>query len=140
MAIFQQNHNILWHTLDRGTPDCIFLSTVRKRNSFKIEGEEYMPWENDRLNTVFDGFQKRSGLVVPFSWQKIELAIDRAVDEVSRKHSISKNEGLSSKVAGQVLQQLSNPNSEFYVHPEESGKRIPRIEDVQATACGASSC
>jgi anaerobic ribonucleoside-triphosphate reductase len=90
-----------------------------------------MPWENDRLNTTFDGFQKRSGLIVPFSWQKIELAIDRAVDEVSRKHSISKNEGLSSKVAGQVLQQLSNPASEFYVHPEESGKRIPRIEDVQ---------
>jgi hypothetical protein len=37
-----------------------------------------------QLNVAFDGFQKRSGLVVPFSWQKIELAIDRAVDEVAR--------------------------------------------------------
>jgi anaerobic ribonucleoside-triphosphate reductase len=90
-----------------------------------------MRGEYERLNAAFDGFQKRSGLVVPFSWQKIELAIDRAVDEVSRKHSVAKNEGLSSKVAGQVLQQLSNPQSEFYVHPDEHGKRIPRIEDVQ---------
>jgi len=90
-----------------------------------------MPRENDRLNAAFDGFQKRSGLVVPFSWQKIELAIDRAVEEVSRKHSVAKNEGLSSKVAGQVLQQLSSPQSEFFVHPDENGKRTPKIEDVQ---------
>jgi len=86
---------------------------------------------NERLNSTFDGFQKRSGLIVPFSWQKIELAIDRAVDEVSRKHSIAKNEGLASKVTGQVLQQLNTPQSEFHVHSDESGKRIPKIEDVQ---------
>jgi anaerobic ribonucleoside-triphosphate reductase len=83
------------------------------------------------MNGEFDGFQKRSGLVVPFSWQKIELAIDRAIDEVSRKHSVAKNEGLASKVAGQVLQQLSNPQSEFFVRPDEEGKRTPQIEDVQ---------
>ncbi len=82
-------------------------------------------------NTAFDGFKKRSGLVVPFSWQKIELAIDRAVDEVSRKHSVAKNEGLASKVAGQVLEQLSTPQSEFFVHPDENGRRTPQIEDVQ---------
>jgi len=90
-----------------------------------------MARENERLNATFDGFQKRSGLVVPFSWQKIELAIDRAVDEVSRKHSIAKNEGLASKVTGQVLLQLNAPQSEFHVHADESGKRIPKIEDVQ---------
>ncbi|MEN8255321.1 MAG: anaerobic ribonucleoside-triphosphate reductase [Verrucomicrobiota bacterium] len=90
-----------------------------------------MARENERLNATFDGFQKRSGLIVPFSWQKIELAIDRAVDEVSRKHSIAKNEGLASKVTGQVLQQLNTPQSEFHVHADESGKRIPKIEDVQ---------
>ena len=84
-----------------------------------------------QLNAVFDGFQKRSGLVVPFSWQKIELAIDRAIDEVARKHQIAKNEGMASKVTDQVLRQLSNPQSEFYVHPDENQKRIPRIEDVQ---------
>jgi anaerobic ribonucleoside-triphosphate reductase len=84
-----------------------------------------------QLNAAFDGFQKRSGLVVPFSWQKIELAIDRAIDEVARKHQIAKNEGMASKVTDQVLQQLNNPQSEFYVHPDENKKRIPRIEDVQ---------
>ncbi|MCF7848219.1 MAG: hypothetical protein K9M45_05155 [Kiritimatiellales bacterium] len=86
---------------------------------------------NTQLNAVFDGFQKRSGLVVPFSWQKIELAIDRSVDEVARKHQVQKNEGLASKVTHQVLQQLDTPQSEFYVHASEDGKRIPIIEDVQ---------
>jgi anaerobic ribonucleoside-triphosphate reductase len=90
-----------------------------------------MSGEKGKLNAAFDGFQKRSGLVVPFSWQKIELAIDRAVEEVSRKHAVPKNEGLSSKVAGQVLQHLTTPQSEFFVHPDETGKRIPQIEDVQ---------
>jgi len=90
-----------------------------------------MKRKNTSLDTLFDGFQKRSGLVVPFSWKKIELAVDRAVDEVSRKQSLPKNEGLASKVAEQVLQQLDTPQSEFYVYPNEEGKRIPHIEDVQ---------
>jgi anaerobic ribonucleoside-triphosphate reductase len=90
-----------------------------------------MPGAKAQLNAVFDGFQKRSGLVVPFSWQKIELAIDRAVDEVSRKHQVTKKEGLASKVTDLVLKQLNNPQSEFYVHPDEKQQRIPKIEDVQ---------
>ncbi|MBT8045918.1 MAG: anaerobic ribonucleoside-triphosphate reductase [Pontiella sp.] len=90
-----------------------------------------MPGGKAQIHAAFDGFQKRSGLIVPFSWQKIELAIDRAVDEVARKHSVSKNEGLAYKVTDQVLQQLNNPQSEFYVHRDDSGKRIPQIEDVQ---------
>ncbi len=88
----------------------------------------------ERPNAVFDGFQKRSGLIVPFSWQKIELAIDRAVEDVARKQQLPKNEGLASKVTDLVLQQLNNPTSEFYVHADESGKRIPKIEDVQDLA------
>jgi anaerobic ribonucleoside-triphosphate reductase len=84
-----------------------------------------------RPNAAFDGFQKRSGLIVPFSWQKIELAIDRAVEDVARKHQLAKNEGLASKVTDQVLQQLTNPVSEFYVHVDSNGKTIPKIEDVQ---------
>jgi anaerobic ribonucleoside-triphosphate reductase len=90
-----------------------------------------MKRKNTSLDAQFDGFQKRSGLVVPFSWKKIELAVDRAVDEVSRKQSLPKNEGLASKVAEQVLQQLNTPQSEFYVYPNEDGTRIPKIEDVQ---------
>lgn len=87
-----------------------------------------------QITAAFDGFQKRSGLVVPFSWQKIELAIDRAVEDVARKHSIAKNEGLASKVTDQVLQQLNKPQSEFYVYPDDNGKRTPQIEDVQDLA------
>ncbi len=90
-----------------------------------------MSGNKNQANVLFHGFQKRSGLVVPFSWQKIELAIDRAVDEVARKHQVSKNEGLASKVTDQVLNQLNAPQSEFYVHPDTNGKRIPKIEDVQ---------
>ena len=84
-----------------------------------------------QINVMFDGFQKRSGLVVPFSWQKIELAIDRAVEEIARKQSIAKNEGLASKVTDQVLKQLNTPQSEFYVYPDDNNKRTPKIEDVQ---------
>jgi len=85
----------------------------------------------EKVQVLFDGFQKRSGLIVPFSEQKIELAIDRAVDEVCRRQGGSKNEGLASKVAAQVVQQLASPQSEFFVRPNEEGKRIPHIEDVQ---------
>ncbi|MDK2963383.1 MAG: hypothetical protein PWQ29_777 [Verrucomicrobiota bacterium] len=80
--------------------------------------------------TLFDGFRKRSGLVVPFSPKKIEMAIHRAIEEVSRKQNLPRNEGLAPKITAQVIEQLNTPQSEFYVHPED-GKRIPRIEDVQ---------
>ena len=90
-----------------------------------------MSGKKDPSKAVFDGFQKRSGLIVPFSWQKIELAIDRAVDEVARKQHISKNEGIASKVTEEVLRQLNTPQSEFYVHLNSDKKRIPNIEDVQ---------
>jgi len=90
-----------------------------------------MPGGKAQTTAAFDGFQKRSGLIVPFSAQKIELAIDRAVEEVARRQSAVKNEGLASKVTGLVMQQLNSPQSEFYIHADDAGKRIPRIEDVQ---------
>ncbi|MBI9020611.1 MAG: hypothetical protein JEZ10_05080 [Verrucomicrobia bacterium] len=80
---------------------------------------------------LFDGFRKRSGLVVPFSRKKIELAIHHSVEEVSRKQGTPRNEGLASKITAQVVEQLDNPLSEFYVHPDADAKRTPLIEDVQ---------
>jgi len=80
---------------------------------------------------LFDGFRKRSGLVVPFSRKKIELAIHHSVEEVSRKQGTPRNEGLASKITAQVIEQLDNPLSEFYVHPDAEANRIPLIEDVQ---------
>jgi anaerobic ribonucleoside-triphosphate reductase len=79
----------------------------------------------------FDGFRKRSGLIVPFSPKKIEMAIHLAVEEVARKQNIPRNEGLAPKITAQVLEQLNNPQSEFYVRPEADNKRTPHIEDVQ---------
>jgi len=66
-------------------------------------------------NSLFDGFRKRSGLVVPFCPKKIEMAIHAAVDEVARKQNMPRNEGLAPKITAQVLEQLSNPQSEFFV-------------------------
>jgi anaerobic ribonucleoside-triphosphate reductase len=82
-------------------------------------------------NDLFDGFRKRSGLVVPFSSKKIEMAIHHAVEDVARKEGSPRNEGLAQKVTAKVVDQLDNPKSEFYVHPDSDGKRIPHIEDVQ---------
>jgi anaerobic ribonucleoside-triphosphate reductase len=80
---------------------------------------------------LFDGFRKRSGLIVPFSHKKIEMAIHRAVEEVARKQNTPRNEGLAPKITAQVIEQLDSPRCEFYVRPSDDGKRIPRIEDVQ---------
>ena len=82
-------------------------------------------------NASFDGFRKRSGLIVPFSIKKIEMAIHGAVNEVSRKQNIPRNEGLAPKIAAQVLEQMNNPQSEFFIHTDSENKRIPNIEDVQ---------
>ncbi|MBM4152676.1 MAG: hypothetical protein FJ220_04030, partial [Kiritimatiellaceae bacterium] len=82
-------------------------------------------------NLLFDGFRKRSGLIVPFSAKKIEIAIHLAVEEVARKQNVPRNEGLAPKVTAQVLEQLNNPQSEFFVHMDAESKRIPQIEDVQ---------
>lgn len=82
-------------------------------------------------NTLFDGFRKRSGLIVPFSPKKIEMAIHLAVEEVARKQNVPRNEGLAPKITAQVLEQLDNPQSEFFVRSEADNKRIPHIEDVQ---------
>jgi len=59
------------------------------------------------------------------------MAIHHSVEEVSRKEGSPRNEGLASKITAQVVEQLDNPQSEFYVHPDAEGKRIPLIEDVQ---------
>ena len=82
-------------------------------------------------HALFEGFRKRSGLVVPFSNKKIELAIHHSVEEVSRKEGTPRNEGIAPKITAQVIEQLDNPRSEFYVHSDTDGKRIPLIEDVQ---------
>lgn len=79
----------------------------------------------------FDGFRKRSNLVVPFRKEKIEHAVQRAVEAVSSNLETPVRSDLAARVTEQLLASLNRPGSEYYVHPDENGKRIPSIEDVQ---------
>ncbi len=79
----------------------------------------------------FDGFSKRTGLVVPFVAEKIERAVLRAVEAVARESGEVPNRGVPSKILERVLGQLNDPSSEYYVHADAEGLRIPQIEDVQ---------
>lgn len=79
----------------------------------------------------FDGFRKRSGLVVPFRREKIASAIQRAFDEVSRDQKVPRREQAANKITDMIIQQLMDPASEYHVYPDENGKCIPNIEDVQ---------
>ncbi|NLG35777.1 MAG: hypothetical protein GX548_10530 [Lentisphaerae bacterium] len=81
--------------------------------------------------TVFNGFRKRDGHVVTFQRAKIETAIQRAADEVARREQTAFDATLPGRITDEVLRQLDTPQSEYYVYPDESGKRIPQIEDVQ---------
>ncbi len=83
------------------------------------------------LNYGLDGFQKRSGLIVPFRKDKIEKAIQRAVDAVSRTLESPLGKDIARRTANRVIDQLNRPGSEYYVHPDSEGRRVPRIEDVQ---------
>jgi len=80
--------------------------------------------------TIFAGFKKRSGIVVPFRWEKIAVAVSRAVETAARKDGKEYDKTVANEIAGKVLEQLNNPQGEYYVF-EEDGKRIPCIEDVQ---------
>ncbi len=79
----------------------------------------------------FDGFRKRTGVIVPFRKEKIERAILRAAEEVARNLDVPLNKDLPVKVAQGVVDQLNRPGCEYYVHPDNEGRRIPDIEDVQ---------
>ena len=79
----------------------------------------------------FDGFRKRDGLIVPFSRDKIIRAIYRASDEVRRRDHVEVGETMPEQMADLVIQQLSDPRSEYHVSADEQGRRIPLIEDMQ---------
>ena len=78
-----------------------------------------------------DGFRKRNSIVAPFRQEKIEQAVRRAAEAVARNTDVAVSPDIARKIAGGVVAQLNHPASEYYVHPEENGQRIPCIEDVQ---------
>ena len=76
---------------------------------------------------IFDGFRKRDGMVVPFSRDKIVVAISRAADEVRRRDHVEVGETMPEQMAALVIQQLSDPRSEYYVSADAQGRRIPHL-------------
>jgi anaerobic ribonucleoside-triphosphate reductase len=80
---------------------------------------------------VFDGFRKRDGSIVPFRRGKIETAILRAAEAVSRAEETAVDASLPGRVTDIVLHQLGDPSSAYFVVPDDQSRRIPNIEDVQ---------
>ena len=79
----------------------------------------------------FHGFQKRNGSIVPFQPHKIEYAISKVLDSVSDIESVEKRQSLASQIAKTVVSELNNPKCDYYVTADKTGRRIPKIEDVQ---------
>ena len=78
-----------------------------------------------------DGFRKRDGTVVPFHREKIEQAVRKAAEAVARREGTVFNAVLPGRIADRVVEYLNDPQSEYYVFPDEHGQRVPEIEDVQ---------
>ncbi len=76
-------------------------------------------------------FRKRNGTVVPFDPEKISRAVHNAAEAVSRRDGGRVDMGKISEVTAKVVSYLDDPESEYYVFPNEKGERIPEIEDVQ---------
>ena len=116
---------------------CFFAAPIAGRLLFNakhgdgLQMSDSLDHQTERQNGHFHGFRKRSELVVPFRIGKIEKAIQKAAEAVARKHGQEPRTDVASRIARQVLAQLNDPDSEYYVYPDENGSRIPDIEDVQ---------
>ena len=76
-------------------------------------------------------FRKRNGTEVPFDPEKINRAVYRAAEAISRSDGSRVDTGRIQEVTAKVVSYLDDPESEYYVYPNEKGERIPEIEDVQ---------
>ena len=80
---------------------------------------------------TLDGFRKRDGMVVPFHREKIEKAVAMAAAAVARKEGTQSPPELPQRTTDEVIRQLNDPASEFFVHPDADGHRVPALEDLQ---------
>lgn len=104
--------------------------TVGPRAGLRDDGEGGM----SAVASSIVGFKKRNGLVVPFHREKIEDAIRKAADAVTRAEGTRFAPELAAQVTDRVLALLRDPKSEFYVHPDAQGQVVAEIEDVQDVA------
>ncbi len=80
---------------------------------------------------IFHGFRKRNGMIVPFHREKISDAVYRAAEAVARQNGGAPDRNVADRIAALVEKELDNPLCEYYVQPDDEGRRIPAIEDVQ---------
>lgn len=83
------------------------------------------------VQTRLDGFRKRDGLIVPFQREKITGAVRKASENVTRHGGVPTPADMPEQVTDRVLEQLGQPQSEYYVSPDHQGQRIAHLEDVQ---------
>lgn len=79
----------------------------------------------------FKYFRKRDGLLVPFQADKIANAVLKAGQAAASDEDTTVDEAMARQIAEDVVQQLDNPLCEYYTQPDDTGERIPAIEDVQ---------
>ncbi len=86
---------------------------------------------NQHQHSEFQSFRKRNGMIVPFRREKIENAVLRAAQAIAREDSNLPDKALAERITERVHEELNNPLCEYYVTPDNEGRRIPHIEDVQ---------
>lgn len=80
----------------------------------------------------FHAFRKRSGLQVEFNRNKIAQAVLKAIEAANKQFDdVNVEPEMAKKVAEKVIREMLNPACEYYVMPDENGRRVPCIEDVQ---------
>ena len=79
----------------------------------------------------FDGFRKRDGTEVLFEPAKIENAVRRAAEAVTSRTGEPVSTALPATITASVIAQLNDPASDYHVYPDDDGRRVPLIEDVQ---------
>lgn len=81
------------------------------------------------LGHRIDGVKKRDNVVVPFSPTKIEDAVRSAAEEeYSDEHQV---EQTVQDVTGRVLEHLKDPESRFYLEPDQNNHIILPVERAQ---------
>jgi len=80
---------------------------------------------------VLDGFEKRNGIVVSFNLEKIEKAVYKAAESVSRSEGREPDPQVAKHVSEIVMKKLNDPSSPYHVRKDDHDNRVAKIEEVQ---------
>lgn len=76
-------------------------------------------------------FRKRTGRIVKFNPEKIEFAINRAIDEARSIWTGGIDMFTARWLRDKVVDLLNDEHSPFFVKPDTIGSRVPKLEEVQ---------